>query len=136
MTAAKNDIFIFFTGLNWLFWCERNRWGGLWWEGRGRKMSKFLAGGGYSTYPSSMENPIYIYYIYIYVYIHIYIYIYYTYTYIKRTWPTGCYIQWGCSVYITYIMCPIGHLTSARFEHFVCHKILSRQEHVFSFPMM
>ena len=81
MTTAKNDIFIFFTGLNWLLWCERNRWGGLWWEGRGRKMSKFLAGGGYFTYSPSMENPIYIY---IYMYIYIYIYILYIYIYKKN----------------------------------------------------
>ena len=51
-------------------------------------------------------------------------YMYYTYRYIKGTLPTDFYIQWRSSVYITYIMCPSGHLTSARFEHFVCHRYI------------
>ena len=42
----------------------------------------------------------------------------------KRTSPTGFFIQWRSSVYITYIMCPSDHLTSARFEHFVCHRYI------------
>ena len=25
-------------------------------------------------------------------------------------------------MYITYIMCPCGHFTSARFEHLLCHR--------------
>ena len=58
--------------------------------------------------------------IYIYIYIYIYIkYILHIYIY-KRTLPTGFYIQWRRSVYITYIMCQSSHLTSAKFEHFVC----------------
>ena len=52
-----------------------------------------------------------------------YTYVLYIYEY-KRTLPTGFYIQWRNSVYIIYIMCPSGHLTSARFEHFMCHRYI------------
>ena len=81
---------------------------------------------------------IYIYfkYVYIYLYICMYIYIYiYIYLYIyvkyvlfigiyKRTLPADFYIQWRSSGHMTYIKCPSGHLTSARFEHFVCHRYI------------
>ena len=40
----------------------------------------------------------------------------------KRTSPTGFSIQWRSFVYIIYIMWLSCHLTSARFEHFVCHR--------------
>ena len=59
-------------------------------------MSKFLVRGG--TLPSlSRENPV-------------------------QTLPTGFYIQWRSSVHITYIIFQSGHLTSTRFEHFLCHR--------------
>ena len=73
---------------------------------------------------------------YIYIYIFIY-YIHYTYTYMyiyiiyisyifiyKLTLPAAFYIQWRISVYTTNIMCQSGHLTFARFEHFVCHRCI------------
>ena len=60
--------------------------------------------------------------LYIYIYINTYIYnTYYTYTYIKELCQqvftyneeVPCTSQTSCA--------QSGHLTSARFEHFVCH---------------
>ena len=38
--------------------------------------------------------------------------------------PTDFYIQQRSFVYITFIMCWSGHLTSARFDHFECHRYI------------
>ena len=38
-----------------------------------------------------------------------------------QTLPTSFHIQWRSSVHITYIMSQSEYLTSARFQHLVCH---------------
>ena len=101
MTTAKNNVFIFFIGLNWLLVGREQKFGGNeqifgWW--------------GRLPQSPSRENPVYILYIYM-LYIQIY----------KSTLPTDFYIQWRSSMYITYIMCQSRHLTSARF---VCHRYM------------
>ena len=63
-------------------------------------------------------------YIYIYIYLSIYLSIYICKHIYKRTSPTGFFIQWRSFVCTIYIMCPSGHLTSARFEHFVCRRYI------------
>ena len=50
--------------------------------------------------------------------------------YIKELLPTGFCIQWRSFVYITYIRCQSGRLTSAKFEHFMCHRYIW---YIFSF---
>ena len=68
----------------------------IWWWGG--EWANFLLV-GWLPHPPSRENPV-------------------------QTLPTGFYIQWRSSVHITYIMSQSGHLTSARFEHFVCHRYI------------
>ena len=81
----------------------------IWWGGRG--WENFYLVGGTSPIPPVGKT--------LGTYIHIYpIYI------CKRTLTTGFYMQWASSAYIIYIMCQSGHLTSARFEHFVCHRYI------------
>ena len=49
---------------------------------------------------------------------------YYTYTNIKGLCQQVFIYNEETLVYIIYIMCPSGHLTSARFEHFMCHRYI------------
>ena len=135
MTTTKNDVFIFL-----LDWIDSWRGGNKYFLGKGEGRVKFLLVGGtppITPVGKTLYIYIYIYYIYylyiyifiyyilfIYIYIYLYIYILYICIYInKRTLPTGFYIQWRKSMYIT-CMCQSGHPTSARFENFVCHRCI------------
>ena len=95
MTTTKNDAFIFLLG-----------WIDFWWGGEGEWANFWLVGATSPIPPVGKTLYIYIYILYICIY--------------ERNLPTGFYLQWRSSMYITY-MCQSGHLTS---EYFACHRYI------------